>query len=671
MLQDMKKKKISLVDLGTGTDRSLIPLGIGLLKSYAMTDMELSNGFEIDLVILGDNDLDYVVNQVGQSDYVGFACYVWNLLGTSEVSQRLKKHNRSVKIIWGGPSVPQTPKRMDEFSRNHPYVDYFVYGEGEKAFTDLIKELERGAGRVSSGSVFFRDHAGNQIVNPSEPRLTNLDAIPSPYLKGYFDDILREHKSHLVGALWETSRGCPFKCSFCDWGSALVNKINRFSVTRCIEEIEWISRNKLKYVYATDANFGITFERDFEIATKFSDISNRTGFPSTLVLNWTKNSSLKIIDIASAFKSGGVAVSVTLSYQSHNDDTLTAIQRKNIKFDEYFKLKSTFHEKDLPTYTELILGLPEETKATYVAGVEKTISFKLQDQISIYLAIVLENTDLQFRMNEFGLETRKCPVGLNRRLVKFPRFGEEEIVVGTRAMSNSEWQDCYKFTYLFLSLYNLRLLFYPLVYLKNFLSLSVTDFVMFILDFVQNNQMRFKVFSRALTHLQLNIESIMSNESSVLEIDGSGGYRFQPHEAITFFFLNSPLEFYDEAQRLITEFLAKKYASVESSVIMDVFSLQQASIPFFGSKTTVLTFSTDIPTELLRITSHSSVDLNDIKSRTVRITYPHHNYESEIEFNRRRISSGYTMVLPTFTQLRETPSSVTNARNLHLSEFGA
>jgi|694.fasta_scaffold77635_2 radical SAM superfamily enzyme YgiQ (UPF0313 family) len=661
----MAKEKITLIDLGTGTDRSLIPLGIGLIKSYAMTNLELTSKFEIQLLILGNNDLDYIVARAKGSKYIGIATYVWNLLGSSEVSKKLKNMDKDHTIIWGGPSVPQVESNMEKFAKNHHYVDYFVYGEGEIAFTNLILSLENQVDVEKCNSIFYNFENFVQINSP-ENRLSNLDTIPSPYLKGYFDEILMEHKSHLAGALWETSRGCPFKCSFCDWGSALVNKINRFSISRCVSEIEWISKSKLSYVYATDANFGINFDRDFEIAKGFADISKKSGFPNTLVLNWTKNSHEKIIEIANLFKHNGVSTNVTLSYQSHNEETLKAIQRKNIRFDEYFELKNKFHDDNLPTYTELILGLPFETLNSFIEGIEKTISPRVQDQLSIYLAIILENTELQKNINNYGIKVRKCPVGLNRRLVKFERFGEEDIVVETSHMKNTDWQYCYKYTYLFLSLYNLRILFLPLVHLKFILGIEIHEFLKFLIDKMTESVKLQSTIKEGIYHLEKNIKSIMDSESSVLPIVGSEGYKFQPHEAITFHFLNNYDLFLHEAKQIFLEFLEKRNLHLDENITSDIFLLQKFLIPFFDSKNVEIKFNSSVPSLLLSLISGERNDKDLKNSNSICFSYPNHAYGSEKEFNRRRISSGYTMNLPNYTILDNESIMVPKARNTHL-----
>ena len=87
--------------------------------------------------------------------------------------------------------------------------------------------------------------------------------------------------------LWETNRGCPFKCAFCDWGSATGDKVASFEEERLHKEIDWFSNNKIEFVFCCDANFGIK-KRDIDIANYISKKKEETGYPHALSVQNTK-----------------------------------------------------------------------------------------------------------------------------------------------------------------------------------------------------------------------------------------------------------------------------------------------------------------------------------------------------------------------------------------------
>ena len=95
-------------------------------------------------------------------------------------------------------------------------------------------------------------------------------------LSGSFDRLIEAYPENEWLILWETNRGCPFKCTFCDWGSATASKVNKFDLERLKLEIDWFSKNKIEFIFCCDANFGI-LKRDIEIAEYVAIKKKRTG----------------------------------------------------------------------------------------------------------------------------------------------------------------------------------------------------------------------------------------------------------------------------------------------------------------------------------------------------------------------------------------------------------
>ena len=89
-------------------------------------------------------------------------------------------------------------------------------------------------------------------------------------------------------ASWETNRGCPYLCTFCDWGSATATRMRKWTEDRLFKEIEWFADNKIPYIDCCDANFGIYQDRDKRIATKLKEEKLKKGYPQTFRTNWAK-----------------------------------------------------------------------------------------------------------------------------------------------------------------------------------------------------------------------------------------------------------------------------------------------------------------------------------------------------------------------------------------------
>ena len=94
--------------------------------------------------------------------------------------------------------------------------------------------------------------------------------MPSPYLTGIFDELIKENPEEKWLASWETNRGCPFSCTYCDWGSATNSKVSRMHLDRVYAELDWFSKNKVEFIFCCDANFGM-LPRDYDIALKAAE----------------------------------------------------------------------------------------------------------------------------------------------------------------------------------------------------------------------------------------------------------------------------------------------------------------------------------------------------------------------------------------------------------------
>ena len=157
-------------------------------------------------------------------------------------------------------------------------MDVLVHGEGEPTFADILLSLldRPDLSEVKGITYQNRDSKLGFEKNPPRPRIDDLGILPSPFLDGTMDPLLRDSREHVTGTVWETNRGCPFQCTFCDWGDASVNRVAKYDIERLFEELRWISRNEIGYIFGADANFGIFYERDLEIAKGIAESSDLT-----------------------------------------------------------------------------------------------------------------------------------------------------------------------------------------------------------------------------------------------------------------------------------------------------------------------------------------------------------------------------------------------------------
>ena len=354
-----------------------IPYSIGCLWSYASQFDDIKENVELKDIIFRRENVDSLVDRLEDPDIIAFSCYMWNWEWSKAVAQRVKERYPKCKIVFGGPQVTDRPEE-EQFFKHHPYVDAISLAEGEQSFTDILRNLINGK-------------LIEKIYN--YPRLTELD-IPSPYLTGVFEKIIADNPGVLWNGTLETNRGCPFACTFCDWGGLTYSKLKKFPEEKVLQELHWMAHNKMDYVTIADANFGVFTDRDMKFTEELVALQKEFGYPQVVDATWYKNSSEEIMEIVKKFISSGFNRGLTLSVQSMDMDVLEEIKRRNMEFSNLKHIFDICNREQIPSYTELILGLPKETFESWSKGLCDVIEMGQHNAIESWLAQLLENAHL-------------------------------------------------------------------------------------------------------------------------------------------------------------------------------------------------------------------------------------------------------------------------------------
>lgn len=309
-----------------------------------------------------------------------FSNYIWSIDQNLQISSFAKNINAAGVTIHGGPSTPKYEAVCEQFMGPGSSVDVAVRGEGEVAVAEILERLARGWSTDGQDLGVLRDVAGLAFKNATgspgttgslcrteeRPRVQDLDALPSPYLNGVFD----YDAPGLVSAILETNRGCPYGCTFCDWGSATLQKVHMFDRDRVEREIEWIARREIPVLWLADANFGIV-QRDIELASLIAKAKERFGYPKEVLITYAKNSTRRLAQIIEILNRAGVSCQGVISIQTADPDTLETIRRSNIRTRDYDQLVEVFREMDLPLSIELMYGLPGSTVESFKADLQR------------------------------------------------------------------------------------------------------------------------------------------------------------------------------------------------------------------------------------------------------------------------------------------------------------
>ena len=377
-----------------------LPLALGVLFSALQHYQQgalLERFVLIPINFLNPNDLlNGPYRQFGPGVWL-FSNYMWSIDLNLQISQAVKQHNSTNLTIHGGPSTPDYPQACKDFMQTNLSVDISVHGEGEVAISEIFETISKNAQGVLGFDDFaltnvtgisFRNQLGQGVVHTaSRTRMKEVDVIPSPYLSGYFDG----YGGRVEAAIIETNRGCPYGCTFCDWGSATNQKVRKFEMERVEQEINWIGQNKIKVMWIADANFGM-YERDIDIARHIVAVKQQFGFPHEVVVNYTKNSTLKLVEIIKIFTEGGIISQGIISIQTTDEDTLDVINRKNIRTERYDELTQIFDDLKLPLSTDLMIGLPGITVAAFDNDLQRYIDMDVS--VKAYPTQLLPNSPM-------------------------------------------------------------------------------------------------------------------------------------------------------------------------------------------------------------------------------------------------------------------------------------
>ena len=459
-------------------DQIHFPYSIGRLVAYVKTNKNINSQFKFDRTFIFRDQLNNYVEQSYDSDILLCSCYVWNWEVTKQLAKKVKATNPNCLIIFGGPQVPN---RTENFFEENPFVDIIVHGEGEIVLENILTAYIKDKDFSKINGIEMKDYR-----TPPNPRIKDVNILPSPYLTNLILDLVEQKTDIKYIAAWETNRGCPYPCTFCDWGSLTNSKLTNWSEEQLLKEIDWFAQNHITYIDCCDANFGIFQERDYRIASKLKEVALKTGYPEKFRAAWAKFASEKIIPIAKQLQEGKVLKAVSLALQSLDEETLEIVKRANIKFDNFSELTETFRKNKIPTYTELIMGLPGETLESWKKGLEILASGSQVGSIYIYNCGVFVNAPMNepTYMKFHNIKTIRSPIFLAHSSIHdrgIPEF--EYITISSKSFSTDDLKEIYLFSWLFQTFHSLGIFEYITKYYHDEKKLLYVKFYEIFLDY--------------------------------------------------------------------------------------------------------------------------------------------------------------------------------------------
>lgn len=480
----MKKIKVFLADLVH--NQHIYNYGVPLNIGYVAARVSEKVGNAVDMRLFKFPDV-LIKSLKEMPDILALSNYDWNVNLNKAIIAMARKRKPDILIVMGGPNIRKSKEGIRQFLLSSPDVDIYIVNEGEDGFCGLLESILKAwpcniQRTIIEKRIQILNNAylsnDNSLILGESSRTSLVDPIPypSPWLSGMLDSYL--HSSpFFLDPLIETNRGCPYQCAYCTWGTFEDRQVRKFDLDTVVEELRYIFKRSIYSfrLMIADANFGI-FERDVFIAEEIRRLSDRyrakvIGIYIALSQNFTRN-----IEIANILREYCIPV---FAMQTFNNEVLENVGRKNIKVNKIGHFLHAVSERGLKVTTDLLIGLPGETKKSHIASVRQAYDigfYKSQiGPIRLLAGSRMEEDDFQ-KKYEIEPGFRVIPQAYGEyegvRVIEF-----EKCVIKTSTMSREDFFSLRLFgAYLFL-VFNLEF-GRPLIDLSNQYGLHPIDLIL-------------------------------------------------------------------------------------------------------------------------------------------------------------------------------------------------
>lgn len=284
-------------------------------------------------------------------DVLGLSCLTGPAIKNAiEVSKKAKENNENVKVVWGGVH----PSLMPEQTLQEEYIDYVVVGEGEETFLELVKAIEKNNDvKIIKGIAYKK---GGRTVKTEKRQYIDMNTIPElPY------HLINAKRYFKYEACVQTSRGCPYQCTFCYQHAIHECKWRSMQPEKVIEQINRISEiAKVKRVKFVDDNFTVDRKRLFEILDK---LDKDLGVYFEVRVNHINT---ELLEKLKKFRD----VQLSIGIESGSQEMLNKL-KKGITIEQIKHAFELCRKYKIKTSALGMIGLPGEEKE----GVNTTIKF--------------------------------------------------------------------------------------------------------------------------------------------------------------------------------------------------------------------------------------------------------------------------------------------------------
>ncbi len=475
------------------------------------------------------------------TDILCLSCYIWNWELQLLLTNRARALNPNIIIVAGGPQLHRS---------HYDWFDYNVIGEAEGAIKQIL------------------DGTAENIIH--SPRKT--DFAQSPYvnqLPAILD--IKEHSSNPLGIIFETSRGCPYACSYCDWGSLTMSKVHFYDIERVKRELEVICKEvKPNYLFLADANFGIA-KRDPEIAEFITSMKQTYGAPKSFYYSVSKNNPTRNFEIGKTLFDGGVVDNYIVSVVHTDRDVLKINDRGNISTNKFRELSQKCVDNGLPTQTQLILGMPGDTKEKWFDNICETFEWGLHAETKPYWYNVLPNAPANNEefWNEWDIKTQRVIFSQARLKADDELIDKTaEIIVQCKSFTKDDWVVMNKHARWLQALHNFALLKNVAMYYRHVLDVPYSRFYSGVLEYLWSTDLGHQYNSQYESYLG-KILDIRFQDQYIPFVFNDREVNIEPEDVLFMHLLDNKEHFY---------WLVERQFGWDSDVVQDLIKYQRDSM---------------------------------------------------------------------------------------------
>ncbi len=358
-------------------------LALRYLRTYTKPYLDLN--IQIKEYTINQNSSDIMADiYLNRPEVLAFSCYIWNIQPILELCNDYKKIAPQTVIILGGPEVSYDAEQL---LADHTYIDCVVRGEGEVTFKELLFRISNHMPLYAVSGISYREK-GQVYRNPDREPIASLDEIPFVY-----KDEMDKMRDRIV--YYETSRGCPFQCSYCL--SSTTRQVRFLSMARVKSDLKFMLAHQVREIKFVDRTFNCDEKRAQEImAFIMAHSHNKTkvhleidaGLFSDAMLDFLATVPPRLFNFE-------------IGVQSTHAPALQAVRRRM----DWERLSHNITRLrsfgNLHLHLDLIAGLPGETYLEFQRSFNMVYNLK-PDMLQLGFLKLLKGTSLHEEHQQYG-----------------------------------------------------------------------------------------------------------------------------------------------------------------------------------------------------------------------------------------------------------------------------